>query len=280
MGLRAGLCFALSRRLLPSPATRTVDYAAYDKWRQDSLAGSWAAFSDRHVTGKDVLDFGCGDGQLTRHLSRKGPRRIVGVDLNAAAIGRARKSGGEFIVGGERMIPVPDESFDTIVAFDCMEHVMAPGQILREWRRVLRSGGHCLIEWYPFSGPWGPHMESLIPLPWAQFIFGPRAMFRAAERIYDLPEFVPRHWDLDDVGNKKPNKWRAWSSFKEQGYVNELSIGAFRAMAEAEGFLIARLDKRTFGGATWRRLLGKTLMRIPGLGDLFVSHVVVELRRR
>ena len=86
---------------------------------------------------------------------------------------------------------------------------MSPESILRDWFRVLRPNGRCLIEWFPFKGPGGPHMESLIPIPWAHVIFGERAMFRAAEMIYDLPEFVPRHWDLDERGKKKPNKWRA-----------------------------------------------------------------------
>jgi len=56
---------------------------------------------------------------------------------------------------------------DTLLAFDCLEHVMSPLPILQDWYRVLRPGGRCLIEWFPYKGPWGPHMESLIPIPWA-----------------------------------------------------------------------------------------------------------------
>jgi hypothetical protein len=42
-------------------------------------------------------------------------------------------------------------------------------------------------------------------VPWAHYLFGQRAMFAAAASIYDDPAFVPRHWDLDEHGHKKPN---------------------------------------------------------------------------
>ena len=288
--IRTRLCFALSRRLMRPPAERTVDYQAYGDWRTDSLSRSWAAFSDSYIAGKDVLDFGCGDGQLSFFLAKeKHPRRILGVDINAPAIARAKASIQDlptdarahidFSVGSMEGLPVPDESFDTVIALDCLEHVMSPGPILRDWCRVLRPGGRCLIQWFPYKGPWGPHMEALIPIPWAHVVFGERAMFRAAEMIYDLPEFVPRHWDLDDKGNKKPNKWRAWSSFKEQAYINELDIRSFQNLSRSAGLDVARLELHSFGGSRTRQALGRMLMAMPVAGEYFVSFAIVELLR-
>lgn len=186
----------------------------------------------------------------------------------------------DFVVGEHEKIPVPDASIDTLLAFDCLEHVMSLESILGEWHRVLREGGRCLIEWFPFKGPWGPHMETLIPVPWAHVVFGERAMFRAAEMIYDLPEFVPRHWDLDEYGRKKPNKWRAWSSFSEQGYINELDVSGFTHLANNAGFEIARLESHSFSGSRLRRTLGRALMNIPHVGEYFISHTIMELIRR
>ena len=278
--LSSDICFALSRRMLRPPAQRVADPGAYDRWRQQHLAQSWSAFSDAHIRGKDVLDFGCGDGQLALHLAGKGPRSITGVDLNEAAIERARRSGGgavEFLVGSTAGVPLADASIDTITAFDCLEHVMTPTAIMRDWFRVLRPGGRVLLEWYPYRGPWGPHMESLIPIPWAHLLFGQRAMFRTFERIYDLPEFVPRHWDLDANGDKRPNKWRAWSLFREQGYINELTVAEFRAIADDVGLRIDRFDARSFGGNALRRGIGAALMRLPLVGECFMSFATIEL---
>jgi SAM-dependent methyltransferase len=235
-----------------------------------------------------VLDFGCGDGQLSLFLAKeKHPRRILGVDIHAPAIERAKAAlakidipegtSVDFVVGATDSLPVPDHSFDTVLAFDCLEHVMSPDEILRDWSRVLRPGGRCLIEWYPYSGPWGPHMEALIPIPCAHVIFGERAMFRTAEKIYDLPDFVPRHWDLDNEGNKRPNKWRAWSSFEEQGYINKLELSRFRDMVLETTFKIARLEVHSFGGSRLRRAVGHALMNMPVMGKYFIMYAIVEL---
>jgi SAM-dependent methyltransferase len=291
MGLRTELCYALSVRRIQPPSVRTATSAAYADWREASLAQSWSAFADEHIIAKDVLDFGCGDGELGMYLAQhKRPRRLLGVDLNVKAIGRARAhlatsrlardADVSFEVGNENALPVPDASFDTLLAFDCLEHVMSPAAILRDWYRVLRPGGHCLIEWFPYKGPWGPHMEALVPIPWAHVVFGEHAMLRTAERIYDHPDFEPRHWDLDDNGRKRPNKWRHWSSFDEQGYINKLDIPSFNRLAAEAGFDVVRLQRESFRGSVLRQRLGSALMAMPVIGEYFVSYVLVELKKQ
>jgi len=290
MDLRTRLCFALSRRLMRPPLERAADARAYAAWRTSDVAAAWADFDDGYVAGKDVLDFGCGDGPLTFFLAgRTRPSRIVGVDIDAGAIERAHAAlteanGGkngmvEFLLGSPDCIPAADASFDTLLAFDCLEHVMSPAVAVREWHRVLRPGGRCLIRWFPYRGPWGPHMEALVPIPWAHVLFGERAMLRTAALVYDLPAFVPRHWDLDDQGRKKPNKWRQWTSFDEQGYINKLSMGQFRRIATEAGFHVARHDRRSFSGPFPRRALARLLMNMPLVGEYFTSHVIIELQR-
>jgi SAM-dependent methyltransferase len=290
MGLCAAVLYELSQRLLPPPAERTIDYKAYQAWRVQSLSSSWSSFAGTDLRGKDVLDFGCGDGALGLFLATtKGPRSVTGVDLVPTSIASAKAAQSatqippgvqvDFMVGSPQGLPVAAESMDVLVAFDCLEHVMSPLAILRDWKRVLRPGGICLLEWFPFKGPWGPHMEALIPVPWAHVIFGQGAMFEAAQRMYDSPRFVPRHWDIDDQGQKKPNKWKNWSSFKEQGYINELDNATFRNLVREAGLEIVSLETRSFGGSAWRRGLGWLLMHIPLIGEYFVSYTVIALRR-
>lgn len=86
------VCFIISKWLMQPPTERSVDCLVYEDWRVDSLAKSWAAFSDAHIIGKDVLDFGCGYGPLTLFLAKeKQPRHILGVDLDIPAIDRAKE---------------------------------------------------------------------------------------------------------------------------------------------------------------------------------------------
>ncbi len=166
MSLRSALLFELSRRRLPKPASRTIDYGAYQDWRKQSLSSSWSAFRDSDLRGKDILDFGCGDGALGLFLAtHASPRSVTGVDLDPAAIERAlvaRSSARlpaatrvEFLPGSIDGLPIADACIDVLVAFDCLEHVMSPLPIFRDWFRVLRPGGRCLLEWFPYKGPLG-----------------------------------------------------------------------------------------------------------------------------
>ncbi|MEP2734717.1 MAG: class I SAM-dependent methyltransferase [Erythrobacter sp.] len=289
MSIRTKACTAISRRLMTAPDARTAASDEYFGWRDDALLASWRHFSDDELTGKDVLDFGCGAGPLAFLLASKGlAKSITGVDLYAHDLARAEKTLSDhpeyadvlrFVQGDAMRIPMEDESADLITAFDCLEHVMEPAQILAEWERVLRPGGRVLIEWFPFKGPWGPHMEALIPIPWAHVIFGEKAMFGAAAAIYDDPDFVPRHWDLDADGNKKPNKWKQWRSFKAQAYVNELDLPTFRKLARTAGFTIDRLETSGFGRSGVKKVVGDAAMALPILGEYATSFTVIALEK-
>nr|WP_298929272.1 class I SAM-dependent methyltransferase [uncultured Erythrobacter sp.] len=291
MDIRTVACTALSKRMMSPPDERMAAQDAYADWRENSLLSSWRHFSDSELAAKDVLDFGCGDGQLAAMFASKGlARSITGVDIDLPALERARAALSNtpeyadtlrFIEGDIAGLPIADESVDLITAFDCMEHVMQPEAILADWARVLRPGGRALIEWFTFKGPWGPHMEALIPLPWAHVVFGEKAMFRTAATIYDDPNFVPRHWDLDASGQKKPNKWTQWESFEEQAYVNELDIKNFRRMVSDAGLTIDRMDRSGFGGGGTgaKKALGDMMMALPVLGEYATSYAVIALEK-
>lgn len=289
--LRENLLYQLSRRLMAPPDDRMGNMDAYTEWRGDHLAHSWSKFDDRDIQGKQVIDFGSGQGNLAFFLAEnKAPTRMVGVELHEPSVQRARARIPqanlpqgvelEFVVGNIDGMPLPDQSFDTLLAFDCMEHVMQPRAVLMDWARVLRPGGRALLEWYPFLNPWGPHMEALIPVPWAHLLFGERAMMRTAERIYDSEDFVPRAWDLNDDGTKAPNKWRQWERFREQGYVNELTTHAFRRLADEAGFDIARFERFGFWAETSKAPAGQALAKLPVVGELFTAYCIIELVRR
>lgn len=289
MDIRTRACTALARRWMAPPDGRMADVEAYGDWRDASLSASWRHFSDDELRGRDVLDFGCGAGQLALlFASKRLARSITGVDIDPAALARARAQLARhpefadalrFVDGDVAGLPLADASIDLITAFDCMEHVMEPGAILADWARVLRPGGRVLLEWFPFKGPWGPHMEALIPVPWAHVLFGERAMFRTAAAIYDDPDFVPRHWDLLPDGRKKPNKWTQWESFAEQGYVNQLDIATFRKLVAAAGLQVDRLERSGFGRSGVKKRVGDALMAVPGLGEYVTSYAVIALEK-
>lgn len=94
-----------------------------------------------------VLDLGCGDGRLTRHLRG---RHIVGADVSEVALERAKRrlqgSDIELIeVTPGAVLPFPDAAFDLILCAETIEHVVDTETFLTEARRVLAPGGEIAV---------------------------------------------------------------------------------------------------------------------------------------
>jgi 2-polyprenyl-3-methyl-5-hydroxy-6-metoxy-1,4-benzoquinol methylase len=81
-----------------------------------------------------VLDVGCGSGGVGRAI-RPRATRLVGVELDAAAAEEARETYDRVLVGdvGESL-PELGERFDTILAYDVLEHLRDPLPVLRTLR--------------------------------------------------------------------------------------------------------------------------------------------------
>ena len=92
--LAAELCFRLSKwRVLSrdkaSAGAResTFDEAAYQEWRSEELREQFNTyFSPHYVEGKDVLDFGCGAGDLSFCVADYRPKSILGLEIVAEGI--------------------------------------------------------------------------------------------------------------------------------------------------------------------------------------------------
>jgi len=115
---------------------------------------------------KIVLDLGCNTGYGTFLLS-KNARRIVGVDVSLKAITRAKSlyhaDNLEFIHTDGKTVPIADRSFDVIVAFQILEHIVDYDLIISEIKRILIPQGICIlttpnakIRLDPDMAPWNP----------------------------------------------------------------------------------------------------------------------------
>lgn len=103
----------------------------------------------RDLTGKRLLDAGCGNGLGLELIAESfQPRRLVGFDLMPAQIARAQKRGlaAEIALGDITAIAHPDAVFDGAFVFGILHHVPAWREGLRELARVLVPGGVLLVE--------------------------------------------------------------------------------------------------------------------------------------
>ena len=99
------------------------------------------------VADKDVLELGCGTGLI---LDRVGPlcRRVVGVDISAGMLSKARTRGHSVFRADLSALPFKDASFDVVFSFKVLAHIPDIGGALAEAARVTRPGGALVLEFY------------------------------------------------------------------------------------------------------------------------------------
>jgi SAM-dependent methyltransferase len=142
-----------------SDAERAVRREAYGEDLGQSswlTATEWLEFADLLGIGvdADVLEVGSGSGGPAVYLAAERRCRVTGVDINehgvrnAGALAQARGLGQRArfqVVDASRPLPFADATFDAIVSNDAMCHIADRPAVLRDWYRVLRSGGRILF---------------------------------------------------------------------------------------------------------------------------------------
>ena len=85
----------------------------------------------------DVLDVGCRDGYFSQLFERKGCR-LTSIDIE-------RSYAKCDIVDANDPLPYPNNSFDLIWCSEVIEHLENPGQVIEEFRRVLKPHGKAVL---------------------------------------------------------------------------------------------------------------------------------------
>ena len=95
--------------------------------------------------GEEILDIGCGDGQLTLRLVEAGAR-VRGVDASPAMVAAARGRGLVVDEAKAEALPFADASFDAVFSNAALHWVREQDAMMAEVRRVLRPGGRFVAE--------------------------------------------------------------------------------------------------------------------------------------
>ncbi|QJD79856.1 class I SAM-dependent methyltransferase [Spirosoma rhododendri] len=138
--------------LLPSAVAETLSFNQQQIWSEtDSFAVERYAQFMRHFAPDaiHVLDVGCNTGRGGQLLKQQRSHlRLCGIDLLEDRIRRVPPGIYErLIADSATALPFDDNTFDTIVAGELVEHIPAselPG-MLREFHRVLTPGGRVLL---------------------------------------------------------------------------------------------------------------------------------------
>jgi len=116
------------------------------------------AFFDPWIpSGKDILEIGCGKGEMTAALAARS-RSCTGIDISQVILEDAIGAPNvRYLVMDAVSLDLPDESFDVAVSSQLVEHLHPDDAIkhFREVNRVLRSGGRYVFNTpNRITGPW------------------------------------------------------------------------------------------------------------------------------
>lgn len=93
-----------------------------------------------------VLDIGCGEGQVARHLAALGVE-MIGVDPTTTqiAVAHARAGGPRYAEARADALPCRDGAFDAVLLCLALEHVDAFEAAINEVSRTLEPGGRFVL---------------------------------------------------------------------------------------------------------------------------------------
>ena len=209
------------------------------------------------LTGKDVMDIGCGIGGIDVILVRDyGAASVTGIDIEEPLVLRSRERAERaglsdrltFKLVDPGPFPFADASFDAVFSKDSMIHIPDKRALSAEVLRVLRPGGMFLAsDWMQSAdGPESPEMATFVETSGLSFAMGVTddlpAMLEAAGftdiRVVDRNPWYReearselarmrgelREALLEILGRKKADQWIAM----REAMIAALDAGAFR----------------------------------------------------
>jgi ubiquinone/menaquinone biosynthesis C-methylase UbiE len=103
------------------------------------------------VTGKHVLDIGCGGGIYTKALAAMGAEHVTGVDYSDQILRSAKDNcrsyeNAAFMMGNALHVPLPDQYAGLILERALIHHIRNLDDCFREVYRLLEENGTAIIQ--------------------------------------------------------------------------------------------------------------------------------------
>lgn len=201
-------------------ANHTVDPNEVDKF--NTMANHWwdpagdckplhrinpvrMGFIEQYIdlTGKRVLDVGCGGGILTESLADAGAT-VVGIDASPDVIQVAKlhalaanKSITYHHSSIEAFVEANQAPFDVITCMELLEHVPEPSQFVQYFSQLLKPNGHCFLS-----------TINRTPMAYAGAVIAAEYILRLLpKRTHDYARFI------------RPSELGQW--LRECGFINQ-----------------------------------------------------------
>ncbi|MEN7547281.1 class I SAM-dependent methyltransferase [Rapidithrix thailandica] len=116
-----------------------------------NAAGEWYVLHKMlpDLTGKNMLDLGCGYGWHCIYAKEQGAKRVVGVDLSQKMIEKAKEKSGEYSIEYKQM-PIEDidfvaEEFDVVFSSLAFHYIQDLKTVFHKIHACLKKGGQLVF---------------------------------------------------------------------------------------------------------------------------------------
>lgn len=103
------------------------------------------------VSGKNIIDIGCGGGILSDSLAEKGAR-VTGIDMGEAPLSVAKlhqlESGQnvDYVqTTAEQIAEISRGQYDLVTCMEMLEHVPAPDSVIAACAKLVKDGGDVFV---------------------------------------------------------------------------------------------------------------------------------------
>ena len=137
----------LKERLHTQWAESAQDWIDTDQAVRTGMLDRWMLDSLGDVSGKSVIDIGCGEGRFSRLLTQLGAT-VTGVDLTKALIEKARSTstGETYLIGNaEDLRGIESDAYDLAVSYIVLVDLLDYRSAINAAYRVLRPGGRFVV---------------------------------------------------------------------------------------------------------------------------------------
>ena len=189
--------------------------------------------------GEDVLDLGCGPGNITREVALATRGRVVGVDVAPGMIEGARRGEAgsvklSFAVRDAYELGF-DSEFDIIICNSAFQWFSSPDEVLRQCQLALKKGGRMGIQ-APATSNYCPNFVAAEKKIRCDPVTGPVFAGYASPwffqesaadyaQLFERNGFKVRHSEIvrEETNYSAEQVFKIYQSGAENGYLNQLN---------------------------------------------------------
>lgn len=201
-----------------------------------------------------VLDIGCGTGEIDSVIKNKFGTQAYGLDINTLAVEKARKNGVIAKIGDvEQQWPFNNSSMDSVLCIQMIEHLVNPDFFLQESKRVLKKNGTVVIT-TPNLAAW----------------FNRILLFLGYQPFYTEVSTIDKTLGLSFTKGMTRNS-------EPMGHLRCFTLKALKEILELHGFKIVSLQGSAVGYFPfYMNFVDRLLSHIPGMA----SDLVVVAKKK